>query len=99
MIHDRDEYMKMVGDGYFTNELFTETLHFRERIASADLTEFGSCIFGNTCLDHLIAFVCFGDRFTEDTLKIRAISVKTPFWPGSSTGGDYALAVPPTPMV
>ncbi len=99
VIHDRDEYMKMVGDGYFTNELFTETLHFRERIASADLTEFGSCIFGNTCLDHLIAFVCFGDRFTEDTLKIRAISVKTPFWPGSSTGGDYALAVPPTPMV
>ena len=98
VIHDRDEYLQMVRDGYFTNELFTDVLRFRDRIADADPGVFGHCLFGNTCLDHLIAFAVVGDTMTEENLKIRAISVKTPFWPGSPTGGDYALAVPPTPM-
>ena len=97
MIRDREEYMGLVNDGYFTNDYITRTLRFQERIAAADVTEFGACIFGDTCLEHLIAFACSGSEVTEDNLKIRAISVSSPFWPGSPTGNGYALAVPPTP--
>jgi beta-lactamase regulating signal transducer with metallopeptidase domain len=94
VIHNREDYLKMVRDGYFTNELFTDTFRFKERIAADDLSEFGSCIFGDTCLDHLIAFACFGDQAAEENLKITAISVLTPFWPGQA----YVQAVPPTPQ-
>ena len=94
VIHDREEYLSMVRDGYFTNELFTDTFRFKEQIAADDLSEFGSCIFGDTCLNHLIAFACFGDQATEENLKITAISVLTPLWPGQA----YVQAVPPTPQ-
>ena len=97
VIHDRAEYMQMVQDGYFTNELFTDTFQFRRRIADADPTVFGSCVFGETCLDHMIAVACYGGEVTEDSLMINAISVKTPFWPGRSEAA-YAEAVPPTPQ-
>lgn len=93
MIHDRGEYLQMVQDGYFTNELFTDTFRFKERIAADDLSEFGACSFGDTCLNHLIAFTCFGDQVTEENLKITAISVLTPFWPGNDV-----QVVPPTPQ-
>ena len=93
VIHDREEYMQMVRDGYFMNELFTDTFRFRERIANADTSEYGSCVFGNTCLDHLIAFANFGNEPSSENLKIRAISVLTPFWPGNDV-----QVVPPTPQ-
>ena len=93
VIHDRGEYLQMVQDGYFTNELFTDTFRFKERIAADDLSEFGACSFGDTCLNHLIAFSCFGDQVTEENLKITAISVLTPFWPGNDV-----QVVPPTPQ-
>nr|MCR4804198.1 right-handed parallel beta-helix repeat-containing protein [Clostridia bacterium] len=98
VIHDREEYLKMVSDGYFSNPLFEETWHFSQRVADADPTEFSSCIFGNTCLDHLIAFTCVGDVLAEDTLRIRAISVVTPLWPGRPADEGYVQAVPPTPQ-
>ena len=87
VIHDRAEYMQMVQDGYFTNELFTDTFKFRQRIADADPTVFGSCVFGETCLDHMIAVACYGSEVTEDSLMISAFSVKTPLWPGSGQRG------------
>ena len=87
----------MVQDGYFTNELFTDTFRFKERIAADDLSEFGACSFGDTCLNHLIAFSYFGDQVTEENLKITAISVLTPFWPGQPAGDGYVQFVPPTP--
>ncbi len=93
VIHDREEYMQMARDGYFMNELFTDTFRFRDRIANADTSEYGSCVFGNTCLDHLIAFANFGNEPTSENLKIRAISVLTPFWPGNDV-----QVVPPTPQ-
>ena len=83
----------MARDGYFMNELFTDTFRFRDRIANADTSEYGSCVFGNTCLDHLIAFANFGNEPTSENLKIRAISVLTPFWPGNDV-----QVVPPTPQ-
>ena len=104
MIHDREEYLDMAQNGYFTNELFSDTFRFRERVAADDLSEFGSCIYGDTCLDHSIAFACFGNQVTEENLKITAISVLTPLWPGRSDGGNdagsqaYVQAVPPTPQ-
>ena len=94
VIHDREEYLSMVRDGYFTNKLFTDTFRFKEQIAADDLSEFGSCIFGDTCLNHLIAFACIGNEPTEDNLRITAISVLTPLWPGQA----YVQAVPPTPQ-
>ena len=93
VIHDREEYLQMVENGYFTSELFADTYRFKERIAADDLSEFGSCVFGDTCLSHLIAFSCFGNQVTEENLKITAISVLTPFWPGNDV-----LVVPPTPQ-
>jgi len=93
VIHDREEYMQMARDGYFMNELFTDTFRFRDRISNADTSKYGSCVFGNTCLDHLIAFANFGNEPTSENLKIRAISVLTPFWPGNDV-----QVVPPTPQ-
>ncbi len=93
VIHDREEYLGMVWDGYFTNELFTDTFRFKDRIADADPGVFGSCLYGDTCLNHMIAFACFGDQVTEENLKITAISVLTPFWPGNDV-----QVVPPTPQ-
>ena len=98
VIHDREEYMGMVRDGYFTNELFNDTFEFPQRVADADASVFGSCVFGITCLDHLIAFVDFGGKSAEDDLKIRAVSVLTPLWPGGTDGTGYVQAVPPTPQ-
>jgi len=94
VIHDREEYLGMVEDGYFMNELFTDTFRFRERIADADTSSYGSCVFGNTCLDHRIAFTLTGTEPTAENIQITAISVKEPFWPGQA----YAEAVPPTPQ-
>ena len=98
VIHDREEYMGMVRDGYFTNELFNDTFEFPQRVADADASVFGSCVFGITCLDHLVAFVDFGGKSAEDDLKIRAVSVLTPLWPGGTDGTGSVLAVPPTPQ-
>ncbi len=80
--------------GYFMNELFTDTFRFRERIANAEPSEYGSCVFGNTCLDHLIAFSRVGNEPTEENLRITAISVLTPFWPGQA----YVQVLPPSPQ-
>ncbi|MCR5137143.1 MAG: right-handed parallel beta-helix repeat-containing protein [Oscillospiraceae bacterium] len=90
-IHDREEYLSMVRDGYFTSPFFEETFGFHHHVADADLSVFGSCIFGDTCLDHLIAFSCVGNEVTEDNLMITAISVVTPFWPGRD---PYVLVTP-----
>ncbi|MBO7373353.1 MAG: right-handed parallel beta-helix repeat-containing protein, partial [Oscillospiraceae bacterium] len=104
VIHDREEYLKMVRDGYFTAEGFHERFPFLQQIIDADPTVFGSCVFGSTCLNHMIAFACFDNEATEDSLMIKAISVVTPFWPGISDGGSdagsqaYVQAVPPTPQ-
>jgi len=102
VIHDRKEYLDMVQNGYFTNEVFNESFRFRQRIADADPSVFGSCVFGKTCLDHLIAFVFFGDQISEEHLYIRAISVLTPLWPGSDpaagAAADAQTDVPPTPQ-
>lgn len=94
VIQDRDEYLSYVRDGYFTNEVFERQFRFRQRIADADPGEFGSCLLGNTCLDHLIAFTAFDGDIQTGTLKIRAISVKTPFWPGGTAGTGSVLVTP-----
>ena len=68
VIHNREEYLqKLFG--------------FHQRISEADPTVFGSCVYGFTCLDHLIVFSTFGDPAVEENLKITAISVVTPLWP------------------
>ena len=84
VIHSREEYLQMIQDGYFTSPFFEETFGFHQRISAADPTVFGSCIYGDTCLGHLIAFACAGNTVTEDNLYITAISVVTPLWPGKS---------------
>ena len=97
VIHDREEYMRMVQDEYFTSPFFEEIFGFHQRIADADLSVFGSCAYGETCLNHMIAFAWTGgwqNQITEDGLKITAISVVTPLWPGQA----YVQAVPPTPQ-
>ena len=94
-IHDREEYMQKARDGYFVNELFTDTFRFRDRIADADTSVFASCVFGNTCLDHLIAFTCPGNEITSDNLMISAISVVTPFWPGRDPSADTVSEAQP----
>ena len=91
VIHDREEFLSSV-DIHTGNSPFTPRVC--ERFANASLEEFGSCVFGTTCLDHLIAFGCYGDSVTEDNLFINAISTTTPLWPGRA----YAHAVPPTPQ-
>ena len=99
VIHNREEYLQMVQNGYFTSPFFEETFGFHQRISEADPTVFGSCVYGNTCLGHLIAFTSAGNTATEDNLYITAISVVTPLWPGVSVTEAQAQAqVPPTPQ-
>ena len=92
----------MVQDEYFTSPFFEEIFGFHQRIADADLSVFGSCAYGETCLNHMIAFAWTGgwqNQITEDGLKITAISVLTPLWPGVSVTEAQAQAqVPPTPQ-
>lgn len=100
VIHNREEYLQMVQNGYFTSPFFEETFGFHQRISEADPTVFGSCVYGNTCLGHLIAFTSAGNTATEDNLYITAISVVTPLWPGVSVAEAQAQAqVPPTPQL
>ena len=100
VIHNREEYLQMVQNGYFTSPFFEETFGFHQRISEADPTVFGSCVYGNTCLGHLIAFTSAGNTATEDNLYITAISVITPLWPGVSVAEAQAQAqVPPTPQL
>ena len=94
VIHDREEYLSMVREGYFTNQVFEEIYRFRQRIADADTSVFASCLYGNTCLDHLIAFARVDGEPKQDNLRINAISVVTALWPGQA----YVQAVPPTPQ-
>ena len=82
VINDREEFMAAIGDEDFMNSFFNDV--FRQRIADASLEEYGSCLFGDTCLDHLIAFSCFGYQVTEDNLFITAISATTPLWHGNN---------------
>ena len=95
VIHDREEFMDMIPQGDFTGVLFTD--EFCDLITQAGVSEYGSCVFGNTVLDHRIAITCFGDQLTEDTLRIRAISFADPLYPGRAPE-DYVQAVPPTPQ-
>lgn len=88
----REEFMNSVGNENFMRNAFNED--YRDRIAAADLAEFGDCTFGETTCGHLIAFSCYGEEVSEDNLFITAISLSTPFYPGRS----YAEAVPPTPQ-
>ena len=99
VIHDREEYMRMAQDEYFTSPSFEEIFGFHQRIADADLSVFASCAFGETCLDHMIAFACVGNNVTEDNLKITAISVVTPLWPGRSMSEDTEPAAQPYVLV
>ena len=100
VIHNREEYLQKVQDGYFTAPGFEELFGFHQRISEADPTVFGSCVYGNTCLGHLIAFTSAGKTATEDNLYITAISVVTPLWPGVSVAEAQAQAqVPPTPQL
>ena len=98
VIHDRDEYLKMVDDGYFSSPFFEETFDFTRQIAEADPSVFGSCVFGWTCLDGRFAFANLGFDDSLDDLRIGAISVLTPLWPGHPSDGGYVQAVPPTPQ-
>ena len=102
VIHNREEYLQKVQDGYFTAPGFEELFGFHQRISEADPTVFGSCVYGFTCLDHLIVFSTFGDPAVEENLKITAISVVTPLWPEVSVTEAQAQAQaqvpPPTPQ-
>ena len=102
VIHNREEYLQKVQDGYFTAPCFEELFGFHQRISEADPTVFGSCVYGFTCLDHLIVFSTFGDPAVEENLKITAISVVTPLWPEVSVTEAQAQAQaqvpPPTPQ-
>ena len=94
VVHDRNEFLSLTIV-LTDNSPFTPRVC--ERIANASVSEFGNCIFGETCLDHLIAFSCIGDHVTEDNLRITAISTTTPLWPGLHINSGYVQAVPPTP--
>ena len=80
----------------FIQSTFNED--FRKLIASDDLSEFGNCVFGETCLDHRIAFACAGNRVAEDNLFITAISFDGPLWPGRGAYVQVLPDVPPTPQ-
>ena len=90
--------LKMVDDGYFSSPFFEETFDFTRQIAEADPSVFGSCVFGWTCLDGRFAFANLGFDDSLDDLRIGAISVLTPLWPGRPADEAYAEAVPPTPQ-
>ncbi|MBR4393904.1 MAG: right-handed parallel beta-helix repeat-containing protein [Oscillospiraceae bacterium] len=91
---DRDDFLnvkdELTGKTPFTSRVC-------ERIANASLDEFGQCIYGNTCCDHLIAFACAGNDIRTDNLYITAISTTTPLWPGRAMNSNYVQVVP-TPM-
>ena len=80
----------------FIQSTFNED--FRKLTAEADLSEFGNCVFGETCLDHRIAFACAGNRVAEDNLFITAISFDGPLWPGRGAYVQVLPDVPPTPQ-
>ena len=92
VIHDRAEFLDMVPRGDFEGVLFSDA--FRERIAAASVEECGQCIFGATCLDHLIAFAGFGMDNTDTDYRIRAISNTTPLWPGRAQDPNYVQVTP-----
>ena len=92
VIHDRDEFLDMVPKGDFQGVLFSDA--FRERIRNASIEEYGSCVFGATCLDHLIAFAGYGMDNTENDYRINAISISTPLWPGGRGESDYVQVTP-----
>ncbi len=92
VIHDRAEFLDMVPKGDFEGVLFSDA--FRERIAAASAEECGQCIFGATCLDHLIAFAGFGMDNTDTDYRIRAISNTTPLWPGRPQDPNYVQVTP-----
>ena len=96
VIHDRAEFLDMVPQGDFEGVLFTE--EYCERIAKAENTEIGSTVFGMTLLDHMIAATCFGDVLTEDNIRIRAISLVTPLWPGRPFDVTSDALPVPTPQ-
>ena len=92
VIHDRAEFLEMVPREGFENSLFSDG--FRQRIGNASAEEYGQCVFGVTCLDHLIAFAGLGQDNSDTDYRIRAISISTPLWPGR----NYVEAVPPSPQ-
>ena len=54
------------------------TPRVRQRIADAELVEYGHSLFGNTCCDGLLAFVCAGNVNDPDAYFLNCISVATP---------------------
>ena len=102
VIYSREDFLDMVPQGDFEGVLFSK--EYCERIAKAGNSEYGQTVIGNTILDHMIAVMNFGDPMTEDTFRIRAISLKTPLWPGrpfdpATDALPYdAPPVPPTPQ-
>ena len=102
VIYSREDFLDMVPQGDFEGVLFSK--EYCERIAKAGNSEYGQTVIGNTILDHMIAVMNFGDPMTQNSLRIRAISLKTPLWPGrpfdATTDAlpDNAPPVPPTPQ-
>ena len=76
-VSTREDFMAALDDEDFITGTFND--EYCERIASADLSEYGSCAYGETFCDNLIAFICYG---SEDVPHITAISLYTPFYPG-----------------
>ena len=84
-------------DGYFKSPAFEEVFDFHQQIADADPSVFGACVFGNTCLNHMIAIDSYGTEVTEDNLFITAFSFLTPLWPGRDPQADLYVRVTPEP--
>ena len=98
-ISSREVFLDAFSDENFTQFIqSTFNEDFRKLIASDDLSEFGNCVFGETCLDHRIAFACAGNRVAEDNLFITAISFDGPLWPGRGAYVQVLPDVPPTPQ-
>ena len=98
-ISSREVFLDAFSDENFTQFIqSTFNEDFRKLIASDDLSEFGECVFGETCLDHRIAFACAGNRVAEDNLFIMAISFDGPLWPGRGAYVQVLPDVPPTPQ-
>ena len=76
LIRDQEELIEGMSS------IFTERM--RQRFADASLEEYGGCVFGTTCCDHLIAFACIGDPASESSYRVSAISLDLPLWPGRS---------------
>ena len=98
-ISSREVFLDAFSDENFTQFIqSTFNENFRKLITSDDLSEFGNCVFGETCLDHRIAFACAGNRVAEDNLFITAISFDGPLWPGRGGYVQVMPDVPPTPQ-